>query len=158
VSKGDFDLDKLFDAFSASARPTQDAITDGSPGDREREKVAELLAPYTNRDVPDAVFENYEIRAMLPILTAQAYRYFMPRCIQYALSHADFLGTLLISIGRESEYDDRISSFLPRERAAIMRFVDHVSRLSDSSLYRDELKTARKTWGFELRIEKPAAK
>jgi len=140
--------DELYKAFSEAPRPV--AITAGSITP-ERERITDLLLPYTvdpqtARDIPDRLFDRYEISAMLPVLTADAYRYFMPRCIEHAISHPNsgIVDGLVSSLSRLPKYDARISQFTPTERAAVGEFIEYQSQ--QSSFDADQLKDARGVW------------
>jgi hypothetical protein len=146
--------DELYAAFSQAPRPV--SITAGNL-DREREVITELLAPYavyprTARDVPAVLFDRYEIAGMLSLLTEDAYRYFMPRCIEQAQlqAHSGIVESLLFCLSQRPEYDDRALSFEPPERAIVMRFIEHRAALPDAWVEAEQLAVAREVWSASV--------
>ncbi len=141
-------IEQVYAAFADAPRPTAANIATGSLGDLERERVTELLAPYVAREVPDNVFEHYEIVAMLPVLSETAFRYFMPRCIDHALSHPEsqMVESLMYALSMGRKYDERVLAFATKEREVIARFLEIIATAPPAWLYQDHLKAAREEW------------
>ena len=80
-----FDIEPLFAAFSSAPRPAAEEIT--SHRCCECDRVRDDFARYSVREVPDDVLSYHG--DSIPLLTPKAFRYFMPRYIQFTFEHPD---------------------------------------------------------------------
>lgn len=135
-------VETVYAAFSEAPRPSADEITHHRCP--ECDDVRDLLHPFTAREVPD--LEQYPLYSALSLLTAPAYRYYLPRYIANAVQtpSSNAAEMLLYSLGRTS--DDRVAGFSPRERVAVLEFVDHLEKLVTVDSDRYYIDEARKLW------------
>ena len=135
-------IDQIYEAFAAAPRPNAEGITAGS-GDDERREIRELLAPYRAKDVPDEDLGQYPLYTMFPFLSVAAYRYYMPRCIEFSLKHpGNALGESLLFSLSNGVARKLAASFSAQERAVVREYLEHLSRASPS----DYVEEARKLW------------
>ena len=116
----------------------------GSDGDLERLEICDVLAPYQAREVPDDRLGQYPLYAMFPFLSVAAYRYYMPRCIEFSLAHPnnELSESLLFSLSG-TFCRARRAAFSPKERAVVREYIECVARNVGEDRFTTE---ARKLW------------
>lgn len=139
-------IEQIYETFSGAPKPAASEIVSGSDDD-ERREISRLLAGYAARELPDPLLARYPLSTMFPMLSHQAYRYYMPRCIEHCLETPDSLLCESLMFSLSTARDEHIRHFAVAERAAVREFIEHVASLPDSSFIKEQLDSARKLWG-----------
>ncbi len=135
-------IERIYRAFAQAPQPEANQITQHRCD--ECDTVRDMLAPFLVREVPD--LEAYPLYSALPRLTAQAYRYYLPRYIAQALGNPSSLAGEMLIYSIAQEFDERVSAFSLPERAAILEFVDYLETMAQSEDDIYYVITARRLW------------
>ena len=143
-----FEIDTVYVAFDAAPRPAADEIT--SHRCCECDRVRDDLARFRARDVPDDVLSYHG--DSIPLLTPKAFRYFLPRYIQFTCDHPGENATeiLLFNLSPEvpsSEFwSGRCDDFSDPERESILRYLAYRKTWRDAYLDAGEIERAIRFW------------
>ena len=142
-------VERLYTAFAEAPRPTAGAITPHRCC--ECDEVAARLAPHESRNVPSQ--DMYWLGDSLPLLGPKAFRYFLPRFIEFCLRHGESSldGLINYNLAPSASLDEgernRFAGFTPAERSAVLEFVDYRSQLEGAEFDSEHLEQARQFWG-----------
>jgi hypothetical protein len=137
-------IESTYAAFSKASRPAPGDITPHRC--EECDAVRDLLAAYSVQEVPDEAMES--LADALPLLTASSLRYFLPRFIEYGLTHPDSIAREYLiyhlSEKRPSEqyWVARIAAFSPEERNAVVNYL----ALPDADDFEEEIQGVMALW------------
>ena len=137
-------IESTYAAFLKAPRPAPGDITPHRC--EECDKVRDFLAAYSVQDVPDKVMES--IADALPLLAPSSQRYFLPRFIEFGLTHPDSIASeyLLYHLSEERPCEPywvaRYAAFSPEERHAIVNYL----ALSDADDFEEEMQRAMALW------------
>lgn len=137
---------EIHGAFASARRPTPEEIPDIVSSDPERNAIRDLLAPHAPRDVPDSALGRYPLYTMFPFLSAAAFRYYMPRFIDYCVANPQSMlsESLLFALARD-DYQ-RAATFVPIEKAVIREYLELITKSPDAWPDADEVKKAGEVW------------
>lgn len=138
---------RLYRAFSAAPRPQADEIAPHRCC--ECDEVARRLAPHEAALVPDD--DMLWLGDSLPLLGPAAFRYYLPRFIQFCLVKPPSMLDAVIDYNLHPTGDldvadrNRFSTFQPGEARLVLEFVEH--RACDPDLEPDR-EFLDKAWEF----------
>jgi hypothetical protein len=138
----------LYGAFAAAPKPARDVITPHRCG--ECDEVASRLAPHEARSVPDE--DTFWLGDSLPLLGPEAFRYYLPRFIEFSVTqpHSSLATLILYSFVPSPTLDigsqDRFALFTHDERQAILAYLRHRVGLPDAEFERDDIDAAMAYW------------
>ena len=140
-------IEEIYAAFDFARRPAAEEIPDIVSADPERHKIRDLLAAQTAREVPEEELGRYPLYTMFPFLSAIAFRYYMPRFIEFCVKNPRSMlsESLLFSLAERDRA--HVEVFLPDERAVIVEYIELIGRSQDAWLDNEAIEKARKLWG-----------
>lgn len=135
-------VERLYGAFSNAPRPAQEEITSHRCG--ECDEVATRLAPHQSRTVPDE--DMYWLGDSLPLLSPKAFRYFIPRFVEFCLKHPDgsLDGVIDYNLGPYEDSSEKLGIFTASERYALLEFVQFRLDSSDAHYDKQYLENAKR--------------
>jgi hypothetical protein len=139
---------RLYRAFSEAPRPRADEIAPHRCC--ECDEVARRLAPHEAARVPDD--DMQWLGDTLPLLGPAAYRYYLPRFLEFCLVTPPSMLDAVINYNLAPTGDldvgerNRFSGFTPVEARVVLEFVEHRASDPDLELDREYLDEARAFW------------
>jgi len=139
---------RLYCAFSAAPRPQEREIAPHRCC--ECDEVVRRLAPHESGRVPDD--DMLWLSDTLPLLGPAAYRYYLPRFIEFCLvkppAMLDAVINYNLSPTGDLDVDDRnrFATFTPDEAHVVLEFVEHRASGPDLDLDRVYLDEAWEFW------------
>jgi hypothetical protein len=141
-------VERLYRAFSATPRPTEDEIAPHRCC--ECDEVAQRLGPHESSRVPDD--DMLWLSDSLPLLGSAAYRYYLPRFIEFCLVKPQGMLDAVInySLSPTGDLDvgdrNRFATFTPGEARLVLEFVEHRASDPELELDREHLDKAWLFW------------
>jgi hypothetical protein len=141
-------LERLYRAFAATPRPREDEIAPHRCC--ECDEVVRRLAPHESARVPDD--DMLWLGDTLPLLGPAAYRYYLPRFIEFCLVQPPAMLDAVINYNLAPTGDldvgdrNRFAAFTPGEARVVLEFVEHRRAEPDLDLDREYLDKAREFW------------
>ncbi len=125
-------IEKMYDTFSEARRPTKEEMTIYK--DFECAEIMEKFSPYKNCDLPDEIVSSF-FNALV-WLKPEAFRYYLPRYIEYDVQHQDysFFGYLLYEIVPENfdnAFKERFIMFTDAEKEIIVQYLQIRQKTAD---------------------------
>jgi hypothetical protein len=141
-------VERLYRAFSATPRPARDEIAPHRCC--ECDEVVRRLAPHESDGVPD--HDMLWLGDTLPLLGPAAYRYYLPRFIEFCLANPPGMLDAVINYNLAPTGDldvgdrNRFAAFTPGEARVVLEFVEHRAAEPDLDLDREYLDKAWEFW------------
>lgn len=145
-------IERLYLAFSQAPRPQPAEIAPHRCC--ECDEVAARLSPHAARAVPHE--DMLWLGDSLPLLGPGAFRYYLPRFIEFALRVPESSAEAVIhyNLAPSGELDvgerNRFSQFSDEERRAVLEFVQYRAALPEYAGDQGFLEEARKFWSGAL--------
>ena len=111
------------------------------------------LAPHEARHVPDAQMDA--LGGGLPLLGPEAFRYYLPRFIEFSLLHRDSEAAayIIYNLAPDPDLDvgprNRFLYFTPEEREALRKYIEYRIAIEDPEIDQpiiEELEKALQPW------------
>jgi uncharacterized protein DUF6714 len=140
--------DRLYAGFAAAPKPERTEITPHRCG--ECDEVTARLFPHAARDVPDE--DMLWLGDSLPLLSAKAYRFYLPRFIEFCLNtpHSSAEAVINYNLAPSGDLDtgdrNRFVGFSEGERRLVLEFVEHRAGLEEHGYDQPYLERARAFW------------
>jgi hypothetical protein len=141
----------IYAAFSSAPRPTPDVIT---PHRCEKcDDLASRLAPYEARQVPDSQMDV--VGGDLPLLGPEAFRYYLPRFMEFSLLRrdSDAAAFIIYNLAPDPDLDigprNRFLHFTPEERESLRKYIEYRIGIEDPEIDKaiiEELEKALQPW------------
>lgn len=141
-------IPRLYRAFVAAPRPQKDEVTPHRCW--ECDEVDERLAPHEAAHVPDE--DMTWLGDTLPLLGPPAFRYYLPRFIEFCLAQPESMLDAVINYNLAPTGDldvgerNRFANFTPSEARVVLEFVEHRANRDDADLDRAYLDKAWEFW------------
>jgi hypothetical protein len=139
---------RLYRAFAGAPRPERGEITPHRCA--ECDEVAARLSPHDARAVPDD--DMLWLGDSLPLLSPKAFRYYLPRFIEFCLGTPQSSTDAVINynLAPSASLDvgerNRFAGFADAERRVVLEFVEHRLGLPDNELDQPYLECAVVFW------------
>jgi hypothetical protein len=150
-------LESTYAAFSKAPRPTPDDITPHRCS--ECDDIRNRLSQYSVRDVPDE--EMVWLVEAMPLLSPRALRYFLPRFVEFSLTHPDSIArdNVLYHLSAEHPNEpywvERYAVFSSEERHAIANYLALRYTWPDAEFEKEHLERAMGLWHTEAQHHVP---
>jgi hypothetical protein len=141
-------IERLYQAFADAPRPAPDEITPHRCG--ECDEVAARLSPHVARAVPHE--DMLWLGDSMPLLGPKAFRYYLPRFIEFCLvtPRSNTEALINYNLAPSGSLDvgerNRFAHFADAERRVVLEFVEHRLALPDSEPDRRYLEDALSFW------------
>ena len=141
-------VERLFASFAYAPRPARADITPHRCC--ECDEVADRLSAYTARDVPED--DMHWLGDCLPLLSAKAFRFYLPRFIEFCLRVPNSNVEALINYNLVPSTDldvgerNRFAGFSDEERRVVLEFVEYRASLPDQIHDGPYLEAASSFW------------
>jgi hypothetical protein len=141
-------IERIYAAFSAAPRPDADEITPHRCW--ECDEVRDRLNRYQVREVP--IDDMEWIGDCLPLLSPKALRYYLPRYLEYSITHQssnarDFVLFHLSAEDPSQEYwSERYAAFSAPEQEAILHYLRYRATSPDAEFDQEALQRALEYW------------
>jgi hypothetical protein len=118
-------VERLYGAFSDAPRPAKEEITPHRC--YECDEVTARLAPHQSREVPDD--DMFWLGDSMPLLGHKAFRYFLPRFIEFCLRHPNSSANGVIDYNPgpfedlHADVTAKLHGLNAAERRALLEFV-----------------------------------
>lgn len=147
VDSADY-IGRLYRAFTSAPRPQLDEITPHRCA--ECDEVAARLSPHAARAVP--CDDMQWLGDSLPLLSPKAFRYYLPRFIEFCLATPQSSTDAVINynLAPSASLDvgerNRFAHFADAERRAVLEFVQYRLGLPDNEFDQQHLEGALSFW------------
>lgn len=141
-------IERLYAGFAHAPKPERSEITPHRCG--ECDEVTARLFPYAARDVPDE--DMLWLGDSLPLLSAKAYRFYLPRFIDFTLisPHCSADAVINYNLAPSGDLDtgdrNRFVGFTEGERRLVLEFVEYRASLEEHGYDQLYLESARAFW------------
>lgn len=141
-------IPRIYATFSAAPRPVRDEIAPHRCG--ECDEVRDRLARYESRCVP--ISEMEWLADSLPLLGPTALRYYLPRYLEFSITHRSSVVCELVLYHLADEHPNedywraRYGVFSAAERDVILEYLRYRSTWPDSEWEREWLERGIKFW------------
>jgi hypothetical protein len=145
-------IERLYKAFAEAPRPTASELTPHRCG--ECDEVAARLSAHYARDVP--YDDMLWLGDSLPLLSPKAFRYYLPRFIEFCLAtpNSSLAAVINYNLAPSGDLDvgerNRFFQFSEAERRAVLEFVQYRASLPESAHDRAYLEDAEIFWSVRL--------
>jgi hypothetical protein len=139
---------RLYQAFASAPRPAQGEVTPHRCD--ECDEVSARLSRHAARHVPHE--DMLWLGDSMPLLSPKAFRYYLPRFIEFCLVAPESSAEALINYNLAPSGDldvgerNRFAHFADAERRVVLEFVEYRVALPDSEFDRKYLEDARAFW------------
>jgi hypothetical protein len=144
----------IYAAFASAPKPRADCITPHRCG--ECDEVASRLAPHEAQAVPAE--DMYWLGDSLPLLAPEAFRHYLPRFLEFTMTHPDCSaeGLILFNLVPSPTLDvgprDRFTQFTREEAQAVLAFLSYRASLPDAKHERVDIDAAVAFWSRRAMI------
>lgn len=142
----------IYAAFGSAPKPNRDVITPHRCP--ECDDTTARLAPYDAAHVPDT--DMHRLGQCLTLLGPEAFRYYLPRFIEFSMAHpdSDAARYIVYNLAPAADLDigprNRFLYFTADERKALHKYIEYLAAFEDPLMDKGAVEQALQSWAHDV--------